>query len=53
MNGVVNLEAIASGTPVATFPVTDPKDIITQAVNRILDHNLKTAIEKASVLNTP
>lgn len=51
--GVVNLEAIASGTPVAAFPVTGPKDIITQGVNGILDHDLKTAIEKASLLKAP
>ncbi|QBZ83633.1 GDP-mannose-dependent alpha-mannosyltransferase [Hydrogenovibrio crunogenus] len=51
--GVVNLEAIASGTPVAAFPVTGPKDIITQGVNGVLDHDLKTAIEKASLLKTP
>lgn len=51
--GVVNLEAIASGTPVAAFPVTGPKDIITQGVNGFLDHNLKTAVEKALLLDNP
>lgn len=49
--GVVNIEAIASGTPVAAFPVTGPKDIITQGVNGFLDQDLKTAVEKALLLD--
>lgn len=45
--GVVNLEAIACGTPVAAFPVTGPKDIITPGVNGYLNENLATAIQQA------
>lgn len=45
--GLVNLEAIASGTPVAAYPVTGPKDIITQGVNGAMDESLEAAIEQA------
>ncbi len=48
--GVVNLEAIACGTPVAAFPVTGPKDIITDGVNGVLSWDLKAAIEQAAQL---
>lgn len=48
--GVVNLEAIACGTPVAAFPVTGPKDIITEGVNGILHTDLKHAVEQAIAL---
>lgn len=44
--GVVNIEAIACGLPVAAFPVTGPKDIITQGVNGWMDKDLKIAVEK-------
>lgn len=49
--GVVNIEAIASGLPVAAFPVTGPKDILTQGVNGWMDNNLKTAVEKCMALD--
>jgi len=45
--GVVNLEAIASGTPVAAYPVTGPKDIVTQGINGYTDDDLSKAIELA------
>ena len=45
--GVVNIEAIACGTPVAAFPVTGPKDIITENVNGALDEDLAQAINRA------
>lgn len=48
--GVVNLEAIACGTPVAAFPVTGPKDIVIQGINGILDKDLNRAIEQALTL---
>ncbi len=50
--GVVNIEAIASGTPVAAYPVTGPKDIITQGVNGITHDDLAVAIEQALQLDT-
>lgn len=45
--GVVNIEAIACGTPVAAYPVTGPKDIITEGVNGALDEDLAQAINRA------
>ena len=48
--GVVNIEAIACGTPVAAYPVTGPKDIITEGINGCLHEDLQTAIEKALTL---
>jgi glycosyltransferase involved in cell wall biosynthesis len=41
--GLVLLEALASGLPVAAFPVTGPRDVIgTQPVG-VLDQDLRTA----------
>lgn len=48
--GVVNIEAIACGTPVAAYPVTGPKDIITEGLNGSINDNLQTAIQQALVL---
>jgi glycosyltransferase involved in cell wall biosynthesis len=49
--GVVNIEALACGTPVAAYPVTGPKDIIENGVNGILDENLETAVLQALELD--
>ncbi|WP_028485407.1 glycosyltransferase family 4 protein [Hydrogenovibrio halophilus] len=51
--GVVNIEAIACGTPVAAFPVTGPKDIITPDLNGVLSSDLYTAIIDAQSLKHP
>jgi glycosyltransferase involved in cell wall biosynthesis len=40
--GVVQLEALACGTPVAAFPVTGPKDVIGDSVGA-LHHDLRAA----------
>jgi len=48
--GVVNIEAIACGTPVAAYPVTGPKDIITEGLNGALDNDLEKAIHRALLL---
>jgi len=45
--GLVLLEALASGTPVAAFPVTGPIDVIGDAPVGVLDHDLKAAALKA------
>lgn len=44
--GLVIIEALASGTPVAGYPVTGPKDIVT-ATTGGLDEDLDAAIAKA------
>jgi len=49
--GVVNIEALACGTPVAAYPVTGPKDIIENGVNGTLDENLETAVLEALKLD--
>jgi 1,2-diacylglycerol 3-alpha-glucosyltransferase/glucuronosyltransferase len=41
--GVVQLEALASGVPVAAFPVTGPKDIIGGNQIGVLDEDLRAA----------
>jgi len=41
--GLVMLEAIACGTPVAAYPVTGPIDVVTRGVNGVLDDNLRQA----------
>jgi glycosyltransferase involved in cell wall biosynthesis len=41
--GLVMLEALASGVPVAAFPVSGPKDVLTDPLSGVLDTDLKTA----------
>jgi glycosyltransferase involved in cell wall biosynthesis len=45
--GVVQLEALACGTPVAAFPVTGPLDVIADHPIGALDANLKNACMRA------
>ena len=41
--GVVQLEALASGLPIAAFPVTGPKDVIADHPVGVLDEDLRAA----------
>lgn len=41
--GMVLLEAMASGVPVAAYPVTGPRDVVKPGVSGVLDQDLKTA----------
>jgi glycosyltransferase involved in cell wall biosynthesis len=41
--GVVQLEALACGVPVAAFPVTGPKDVIADHAVGVLDEDLRAA----------
>ena len=41
--GLVMLEAMACGTPVAAFPVTGPIDVVRPGSSGILDHDLRSA----------
>ena len=45
--GVVQLEALACGTPVAAFPVTGPLDVIADHPIGALDENLQSACLRA------
>ena len=45
--GVVLLEAMASGVPVAAFPVTGPIETVVNGVNGYLDNDLRCAALKA------
>ena len=45
--GLVMLEALACGIPVAAYPVTGPKDVVQQGVTGWLDEDLKIAVEQA------
>lgn len=45
--GLVLLEALASGTPVAAYPVTGPLDVIGEATVGALDEDLRSACLRA------
>jgi glycosyltransferase involved in cell wall biosynthesis len=45
--GVVQLEALASGIPIAAFPVTGPKDVIGNNPVGVLSEDLRTACLEA------
>lgn len=50
--GLVMLEAMACGVPVAAYPVTGPIDVVQQGVTGVLDENLAEAVKQALQLNT-
>jgi glycosyltransferase involved in cell wall biosynthesis len=45
--GLVMLEAMACGCPVAAYPVTGPIDVVTPGVNGVLDQDLRRACQQA------
>lgn len=49
--GLVLLEALASGLPVAAYPVTGPIDIVVQGVSGALDEDLAKAARRAMGLS--
>lgn len=49
--GVVNIEALACGTPVAAYPVTGPIDIIDHGVNGYLSEDLSEAVRACLTLD--
>lgn len=48
--GIVLIEALATGIPVAAYNVTGPKDIITEAELGVLDNDLGVAVQRALLL---
>jgi len=49
--GLVNLEAMASGVPVAAYPVTGPIDVVEDGVTGALDEDLARAAARALKLD--
>lgn len=49
--GLVLVEAMACGTPIAAFPVTGPIDVVTDKRAGVLDHDLHFACLRALTLN--
>ncbi|MEQ1697225.1 MAG: glycosyltransferase family 1 protein [Hyphomicrobiaceae bacterium] len=49
--GIVQLEAMASGLPVAAFPVTGPVDVVTPGVTGELSNDLAAAARRALALD--
>jgi len=49
--GMVILEAMASGVPIAAFPVTGPRDLVVQGVSGVLDEDLACAVREALTLD--
>ena len=45
--GLVMLEALACGTPVAAFPVCGPQDVLRQGVSGVMDEDLGRACRQA------
>jgi glycosyltransferase involved in cell wall biosynthesis len=49
--GIVNIESIACGTPVAAYPVQGPIDIINSGIDGYLDYDLTQAVYKCLAIN--
>ena len=50
--GIVMIEAMACGTPVAAFPVTGPIDVIEPNLNGSVNEDLERAVSQAKVISS-
>lgn len=48
--GLVMIESMSCGTPVAAYPVQGPLDAIDQGVTGVMNQNLRQAVEKALMI---
>ena len=48
--GIVMIEAMACGVPVAAYPVTGPKDVIDQYETGVMNNDLSVAVERCAEL---
>ena len=48
--GLVMIESMSCGTPVAAYPVQGPLDAVDQGTTGILNHDLKSAVQKALMI---
>lgn len=49
--GIVMIEAMACGTPVAAYPCPGPMDVIDSGITGYMDENLKIAVEKCLTID--
>jgi glycosyltransferase involved in cell wall biosynthesis len=49
--GIVMIESMACGTPVAAFPVQGPEDVIDEGITGCMNDDLKQAVKDAIMLN--
>jgi glycosyltransferase involved in cell wall biosynthesis len=49
--GIVMIEAMACGTPVAAYPVAGPLDVVDEGITGCLDENLELAVAKCLKLD--
>lgn len=49
--GIVMIEAMSLGTPVAAYPVPGPQDVVTPGITGVLDFELSRAVRQCLALN--
>lgn len=49
--GLVLVEAMACGTPVASYPTTGPLDVVDNGINGVIDEDLQTAVKRSLMLD--
>jgi glycosyltransferase involved in cell wall biosynthesis len=49
--GIVMIEAMACGTPVAAYPCQGPEDVIDEGITGCMNADLKQAVKDALMLN--